>query len=102
LLHKVLIVCEYQTDGLSSSPLTLKRDNPLGFAAYYLVLSRTNRGIRSIRFLAQSVCYSILSGREYRSKYGGMVGPYLLAWPAGLMLSQRRRQQYRRLERTQL
>lgn len=98
VLRKIMIVCEYQNDGLSNSPLRLKRDNPLGWREYHRLLSRIESAmIRKAYHLAQSLCYHILAGERTRDYRANRLAVIAIS-PAGFCLAAKRRRQYRELE----
>ncbi len=93
----IIYVCEYLPDGLTRGSFCLEKNNPMGYAMMYNhmlrypTLSKKQKFFAACQHIALSCCGNH-PGYIWKSKHMGYT---ILALPMGLVLSIRRKRQFR-------
>lgn len=95
--NKIIYICEYQRGGLSDSSWRLLRDNPMGFALLFDIKLRSakKRKLRLSLLLNFISCCCLAGEWRFIKESSSPFGAFAL-FPAGFLLSQRRKRQIKR------
>lgn len=96
----IIYICEYLPDGLTQGSGLLEKRNPMGYAMMYnhMLLYPTLTGKQKFHAACQHIALSIVGGHPAYLLKSNRLRYTLAALPLGLVLSVRRRKQFRNME----
>ena len=95
---EIIVIAEYQEDGLTNNILRLYKNNPKSYSAYFNQKMKLSNAIMDkIKAGAQYICYSLFAGKKNFVSQSTSIPFVLMAFPLGIYLYLKRLYQYRHL-----
>jgi len=95
---EIIVIAEYQEDGLTNNILKLYKNNPKSYSAYFNQKMKLSNAIMDkIKAGAQYICYSLFAGKKNFVSQSTSIPFVLMAFPLGIYLYLKRLYQYRHL-----
>lgn len=87
ILPKILMICEYQPDGLTNSIQALRKNNPNGWLLYYQSrIKGTSVSLLRYKYIVHAICFTWLVGVKSEHAIPASPIEIILAMPAALIL----------------